>query len=67
MAPSTKTPTDIAMPESDIMLEVSFIPCKKMKESKTEIGMVTIGTMADGKCQRKRRMTKLTMIISSIN
>ena len=36
-----------------------------MKESSTEIGMVTIGTIADGKCQRKKRMTSDTTIISS--
>ena len=36
-----------------------------MKARSTEIGMVTIGTMAEGMCQRKRRMTRQTMIISA--
>ena len=36
-----------------------------MKASSTETGIVTIGTMAEGMCQRKIRMTRLTMIISS--
>ena len=36
-----------------------------MNDSSTEIGIVTIGTIADGKCQRKSRMTSETTIISS--
>ncbi len=35
-----------------------------MKAISTAIGMVTIGTMAQGTCQRKMRMTSDTMIIS---
>ena len=38
-----------------------------MNASRTEIGIVTIGMTAEGKCQRKRRMTILTMIISSMS
>ena len=55
------------MPESDMMLEVSFMPYIGMKDSSTAIGIVTIGMMAEGKCQRKSRITRLTMIISSIS
>ena len=36
-----------------------------MKASSTETGIVTIGTIADGMCQRKSRITRLTMSISS--
>ncbi len=35
-----------------------------MKARSTETGMVRMGTMADGMCQRKTRITRLTMIIS---
>ncbi len=37
-----------------------------MNASATETGIVMIGTIADGMCQRKNRITKLTMIISMI-
>ncbi len=36
-----------------------------MKASSTETGIVTIGTMAEGMCQRNSRITRLTMAISS--
>ena len=36
-----------------------------MNARATETGMVRIGTMADGTCQRKNRMTSETMIIST--
>ena len=35
-----------------------------MKARSTEIGIVRMGTIAEGMCQRKSRMTRLTMIIS---
>ena len=38
-----------------------------MKASATETGMVTMGTMAEGTCQRKIRITSATMMISSIS
>ncbi len=38
-----------------------------MNASATDIGMVTIGTIADGMCQRKIRMMSETMMISSIS
>ena len=38
-----------------------------MKASSTETGIVTMGTMADGMCQRKTRMTSETMIISIVS
>ncbi len=34
---------------------------------KTEIGIVRIGTIAEGKCQRKINITIETIIISSSN
>jgi hypothetical protein len=36
-----------------------------MKASSTEIGMVRMGTTAEGTCQRKKRITNETMIIST--
>ena len=35
-----------------------------MNDSSTETGIVTIGTIAEGTCHRKRRITSETMIIS---
>src|SRR5262252_4181232 len=67
MAPSTRTPMEIAIPARDMMLELMPIQYMGMKASNTETGMVTIGMMAEGMCQRKSRMTKLTMIISTIS
>ncbi len=64
MAPSTSTPMEMAIPPRLMMLEVMPSKYMGMKARTTEMGMVMIGTMADGKCQRKRRMTRLTMIIS---
>src|SRR4030065_1404039 len=67
MAPSTRTPVEVAIADRDVMLDVNFMPYKGINASRTAIGMVTIGMMAEGKCQRKRRITMLTMIISSIS
>ncbi len=67
MAPSTSTPIEMAIPERDMMFDVSFMPYRGIKDRSTAIGIVTIGMIADGKCQRKMRMTKLTMIISSMS
>ncbi len=38
-----------------------------MNASATLIGMVRMGTMAEGMCQRKSRMMSETMIISSMS
>src|ERR1043166_3531270 len=58
---------EIAMPASDMMFEVTPMKYMGMKHSTTEIGIVMIGTMADGMCQRKKRITTLTMSISMIS
>src|ERR1041384_5524434 len=55
---------EIAMPANDMMFEVTPMKYIGMKQRMTEIGIVMIGTMADGMCQRKNRITMLTMIIS---
>src|ERR1017187_64960 len=57
---------EMAMPARLVMLEVIPMKYIGMNASATEIGTVMIGTMADGMCQRKNRITKLTMIISMI-
>ena len=43
------------------------ISCIGMKEIAMAIGIVMIGMMALGMCQRKIRMTRATMISSSIS
>ena len=53
------------MPASDMMLDEMPIQAIGMNASSTATGMVTIGTIADGMCQRKTRMTRLTITISS--
>ena len=65
MAPSTSTPMEMAMPASDIRLAPMPMAYMGMKASATETGMVTMGTMADGTCQRKIRITIDTITISS--
>jgi hypothetical protein len=50
----------MAMPAKDMMLEVMPIAAIGRKDSRTAIGIVKIGTIADGTCHRKRRMTRLT-------
>ena len=67
MAPSTSTPIEIAIPDSDIRFAFSPIRYMGMKASITLIGMVRMGTMAEGMCQRKSRMMMDTTIISSIS
>ena len=67
MAPSTSTPMEMAMPASDMRLALRPISFMGMKASATDTGMVTMGTMDEGKCQRKMRMISETMMISSIS
>ena len=50
----------MAMPARLMMFEVMPIRYMGMNASSTEIGMVMIGTSADGICQRKNRITPLT-------
>ena len=52
------------MPASDMMLTVTPKRYIGMNARSTDTGMVTMGTIADGMCQRKIRMTSETMIIS---
>ena len=52
------------MPARLMMFEVTPRKYIGMKQRITEIGIVMIGTIADGMCQRKNRMTMLTMSIS---
>ena len=49
------------------MLTVTPMKYIGMKASSTETGIVTIGTIADGMCQRKTRITSETMIISIVS
>jgi hypothetical protein len=65
MAPSTSTPMEIAMPAIDMMLTVTPMKYKGMNANSTEIGMVRMGTIADGACHRNSRITSETMIIST--
>ena len=51
------------MPASDMMFDEIPISRIGMNASSTETGIVMIGTMADGMCQRKIRITRLTMMI----
>ena len=55
----------MAIPASDMMFEVIPMIVIGMKASSTDTGIVMIGTIAEGMCQRKIRITRLTMIISS--
>ncbi len=55
---------EMAIPAIDMMFTVTPMKYIGMKASSTETGIVTIGTMADGMCQRKIRITSETMIIS---
>ena len=58
MAPSTSTPIEMAIPASDMMLALRPMRYMGMKASATDTGMVTMGTIAEGMCQRKTRMTR---------
>ena len=55
------------MPASDMRLAFSPIRYMGMKASATLAGMVTMGIVADGMCQRKSRMMSETMMISSMS
>ena len=65
MAASTIAPMAMAIPPRLMMFAVNPIKYMGMKERMIVIGMVMIGTRADGMCQRKIMITMLTMINSS--
>ena len=65
MAASTMAPMATAIPPSDMMFAVSPMARMGMNDSTTAMGMVKIGMMALGMCQRNTRMTRLTMRSSS--
>ena len=58
---------EMAMPASDMMLEEIPINRIGMNASSTATGIVMMGTIADGMCHRKIRITMLTMMISRIS
>ena len=49
------------------MLTVTPMKYIGMNDSSTDTGIVTIGTIADGMCQRNTRITSETMIISTVS
>ncbi len=53
------------MPARDMMFEEIPRRAMGMKARSTETGMVMMGTIAEGMCQRKTRITRLTISISS--
>jgi len=65
IAASTIAPMATAMPPRDMMLAVMCSAYIGRKDTITAIGMVKIGMSALGMCQRKMRMTPLTMTSSS--
>ena len=65
MAASTMAPMAIAMPPSDMMLEVTPLSFMGIKETITAVGIVRIGIKALGRCQRNNRMMALTISSSS--
>src|SRR5436190_6329436 len=67
MAPSTNTPIEMATPASDVRLEVMPRWYMGMNDSATVMGMVMMGTNADGPWNRNNMITILTMIISAIS
>src|SRR5258707_1165391 len=67
MDASTIAPMAMAIPPSDMMFAVKPVACTGMKARITAIGIVKIGMMALGTCQRKIRKTMLTITSSSIS
>ncbi len=64
---STSTPMAMAIPPSDMMLEVTPRSFMVMKEMRTAIGRVRTITRALWKWSRKTRMTRDTTIDSSVS
>ena len=56
----------MAIPPRDMMLAVIPSSRKGMKEMRTATGMVITGMRALGMCQRKRKTTRATVMITSI-
>ncbi len=52
---------EMAIPASDMMFVVRPMKYIGMNARMTEMGIVMIGMIADGMCQRKIRITMLTM------
>ena len=67
MAASTIAPMAMAIPPRLMMFAVNPIKYIGMKERMIVIGMVIMGTRAEGMCQRKIMITMLTIMSSSIN
>ena len=55
----------MAMPPRDMILAVKLIPSKGTNEISTASGIVTIGMVALGTCQRKSRITKQSVRMTS--
>ncbi len=58
---------EMAIPASDMMFDEIPIRRIGMNPSSTATGIVMIGTIADGMCQRNTRITRLTMTISRMS
>ena len=56
---------EMAMPARDMRFAPIPMRYRGRKASATDTGMVTMGTMAEGRCQRKIRITIDTITISS--
>ena len=67
MAESTIAPIAIAIPPSDMMLEVTFIHHIGMNDRIIAIGRVMIATRDERTCHKKTTQTNATMMLSSIS
>ena len=65
MAASTRAPTAMTIPPRDMMLAVTPMSRKGMKERRMATGMVMMGMMALGMCQRNNRITRETVTSTS--
>jgi len=66
MAASTSPPQAMAMPARDMMLMLTPARDSGMNASKMATGIVTTGMTALGKCQRKTKMIRTTVTITSM-
>ena len=67
IAASTIAPMAMAIPPSDMMLEVSPNQSIGTNDRMIAIGSVMIATSAERTCQRKTRQTSATTMLSSIS
>ena len=65
MEASTSSLNAMATPASDMILALMPIMRNGMNASSTAIGMVTMGMAALGKCHRKTRMMRTTVMRTS--